>query len=89
VFTLDSLPIIKEERKRKTNFNKYNGSMVQAFCYAYTEFLPSHPFILSLRFLSFYTSRFLIPRPFRVKALSASHSKTKLTGTAANRAAHS
>jgi hypothetical protein len=43
------------KKKQKNQFTKYNGSMVQAFCCSYTEFLPSHPFVFVFTLSLFLT----------------------------------
>jgi hypothetical protein len=86
-FTLDIPPACHRIRKNEgePNFNKYNGNMAHV---CVTPAVNSYPHTLSpLRFLCFSRPafRFLLPHPLRVKALSASNTKTKLTGTEANR----
>jgi hypothetical protein len=85
---LDIVPASQREREREKDgnqLNPYNGCMLQSFRSASREFLPSYSFFSTFppppHFHPFFSYPIYCSPPSTVKALSASDTKKKLTGT--------
>lgn len=83
-------PTVSEGVEEKTDFTRIMAAWFNRSVTPAGNSLPAYSFFSTLSFIfPRFSSRFLIAHPRRVKALSSSDTKKKLTGTAANPAASS
>lgn len=81
---------VSEGVEEKTDFTRIMAAWFNRSVTPSGNSLPAYSFFSTLSFIfPRFSSRFLIAHPRRVKALSSSDTKKKLTGTAANPAASS